>query len=71
MRSGRAPRQMSLNADQKLLDFYFKLHARRGKRGGRRVTTKAQQERLDLGTNQHSPESHPRYSTFETRAPRP
>ena len=40
---------------EKLLDFYFKLHARRTKRGGRRMTAKAVQESLDLGTDDHSP----------------
>jgi len=33
---------------EKLLDFYFKLHARRPKRGRRRATTDAEQERLEL-----------------------
>ena len=47
MRSGRAPRQMSLNADEKLLDFYFKLHAQKPKRGNRHATmSRIEQEPL-------------------------
>ena len=41
---------------EKLLDFYFKLHARKAKRGGRRKTAAALQERLDLGTDERSPD---------------
>ena len=44
---------------EKLLDFYFKLHARRPTRGRLRVAARVVQETLDLGTDVGPAEAGP------------